>query len=316
MFKKIGLYLIIPSALILIGLGTISALGIHNDASVEQQQLSEKINLALRRTTHLLLKQAGDSVSTIGPVEKTADNTYLVRIESHFNYDSLPTLLQNSFNIYDIKDKYTVFVSNCQDNKLVLGYSSLDFLSGASIPCLGRKQMVGCYNFAVTFTGLPVSTSKKANLLLFLGGLLVLAIAIMAYIFYFLSVKKKIIPPSVNSAYNIEIVKTAETHLIFIGQSIFDTRHQTIIIGENQQKLTFRESKLLQLFCNHQNELLERDVILQQVWEDEGVIVGRSVDVFVSRLRKILKNDASLKITNVHSRGYRFEIAESALKQS
>jgi DNA-binding winged helix-turn-helix (wHTH) protein len=310
MLKKIGFYLFIPSALILIGLGTISALGINNDTSVEQKQLSEKINLALRRTAHLLLKQAGDSVSTIAPVKKTAENTYLVRIENHFNYDSLPILLQNSLNVYGIKDKYTVFVSNFQNNDLVLGYSSLDFLSSGSVPCSGRNQARGCSNFAVTFTDLPVNPAKKTNSLILIGGLAVLAMAIIAYIFYFLSVKKKTTPPSVISLKTDEIGKTVEMHHIFIGQTIFNTRHQTVSIGENQQKLTFRESKLLQLFCNHQNELLERDFILQQVWEDEGVLVGRSVDVFVSRLRKILKNDASLKITNVHSRGYRFEIAE------
>ena len=146
---------------------------------------------------------------------------------------------------------------------------------------------------------------------LMLGGLVVISLSFWAYHFYFSSLKNKNIlalPPSVKTD---NLNKIDETHLVFIGQSIFDTRHQTISIGENQQKLTFREAKLLELFCQHKNELLERDFILKNVWEDEGVLVGRSVDVFVSRLRKILKNDASLKITNVHSRGYRFETEET-----
>ena len=326
MRKKIVPYLIIPSALILIGLGTISALGKHNNPSIEeQQQLSEKINLALRQTAHRLLKLAGDSISTIVPVKKTAENAYFIQLEHHLNYDSLPILLQNSFAAYGIKDKYYVSVLNCQNKDVVLGYSSVDVVLNYSsadvskvsgVPCYGRNQGVGCYNFAVTFTDLPLSAPKTTNLGLLLGVLSVLIMAIIAYIFYSSSLKKKIIPPSVNFVNINEKAKTDETHLVFIGQSIFDTRHQTIIIGENQQKLTFREAKLLELFCNHQNELLERDFILQQVWEDEGVLVGRSVDVFVSRLRKILKNDVALKITNVHSRGYRFETEAVSVKHS
>ena len=96
--------------------------------------------------------------------------------------------------------------------------------------------------------------------------------------------------------------------MIRVGNSIFDTNNQIFKYNNIETKLTYREAKLLQLFCAHKNELLDRDYILKQVWEDEGVLVGRSVDVFVSRLRKIMKNDDSLKISNVHARGYRFEI--------
>jgi DNA-binding response OmpR family regulator len=67
---------------------------------------------------------------------------------------------------------------------------------------------------------------------------------------------------------------------------------------------------LLDLFCQNKNQLLPREEILEYVWGDEGVIVGRSVDVFVSRLRKKLKPDDNIKITSVHGVGYRLEIPE------
>jgi hypothetical protein len=313
MLKKIVPYFLIPFALILIGLGTLTAFWSRSDAPEVQQQFSEKINLALRQTAHRLLKLAGDSTSTIPPVKKTADNAYFVRLENHFNYDSLPILLQNSFSIYGVKGTYNVVVSECEKGELVLGYSSFDVLApldairSESAPCVGRNQAEGCYNFAVTFTDLPLSSSNVAIMWLFLGLSGLISMACMAYYSYFLPLKKKTIPPSVKMQ---DLVEKDETHLVFIGQSIFDTRHQILSIGDTQQKLTFREAKLFELFCQHKNELLERDFILKHVWEDEGVLVGRSVDVFVSRLRKILKNDASLKITNVHSRGYRFETGE------
>jgi two-component system, OmpR family, response regulator len=95
---------------------------------------------------------------------------------------------------------------------------------------------------------------------------------------------------------------------ILFGNSAFDTVNQSLITEGQKTDLTYREAKLLKFFCQHKNKLLERDFILKAVWEDEGIIVGRSVDVFVSRLRKLLKDNPSVKISNVHSVGYRFEV--------
>ena len=300
MNKKIVSYFILPSVLIFIGLGTLPSI-LQTDTPSVKEPFSEKINLALRQTAHRLLILSGDSTSTIAPVKKTAENVYLVKLERHFNYDSLPSILQNSFNAFEIKGKYDVAVWDCKNQELVLGYTSFEFLKGSGVSCGGRNQGLNCYNFTVTFTELPSNSAQSPWIWFLLGGLLASSIGATAYYFYFNTKKKEVIePPIIENS-------TDSTHLIFVGKTIFDTRNQTISIDNNIQKLTFRESKLLQLFCNHQNELIDRDVILKAVWEDEGVLVGRSVDVFVSRLRKVLKNDASLKISNVHSRGYRFE---------
>lgn len=104
--------------------------------------------------------------------------------------------------------------------------------------------------------------------------------------------------------------KTETQSLLQLGKSTLDLVNQKLIVNKIQKDLTYRETKLLQLFCRNQNKLLERDLILKAVWEDEGVLVGRSVDVFVSRLRKLLKEDDTVKIVNVHSVGYRFEVLE------
>ena len=101
-----------------------------------------------------------------------------------------------------------------------------------------------------------------------------------------------------------------EQHLIKFGNTIFNTANQTLNTEGVETPLTFREAKMLQLFCQHKNKLLERDFILKMVWGDEVIIVGRSIDVFVSRLRKLLKDNPSVKLTNVHSVGYRFDLAD------
>ena len=87
-----------------------------------------------------------------------------------------------------------------------------------------------------------------------------------------------------------------------------DVENQLLYSANTQHNLTFREAKLLHLFIKHQNQVLDRDFILKSVWEDEGVTVGRSIDVFVSRLRKLLQEDTSLKIAAVHGVGYRLEV--------
>ncbi|MEZ4903249.1 MAG: winged helix-turn-helix domain-containing protein [Spirosomataceae bacterium] len=110
------------------------------------------------------------------------------------------------------------------------------------------------------------------------------------------------------------LIKTPEEHAIekstqiHFGESSMDLENQLLYSSNTQHNLTFREAKLLHLFIKHQNQVLERDFILKSVWEDEGVTVGRSVDVFVSRLRKLLQEDASLKIAAVHGVGYRLEV--------
>jgi DNA-binding response OmpR family regulator len=69
-------------------------------------------------------------------------------------------------------------------------------------------------------------------------------------------------------------------------------------------RLTYKESKLLQLFFRHSGKLVEREVFLKSIWEEDGFFVARSMDVFISRLRKYLREDEQLRIDNIRSIGY------------
>lgn len=298
--KKTILYILLPFTLLGIGFASFSAFVSEKTPPSVSTDFSQKVNLALRQTAHRLLKQAGDSTSRIAPIKKTAENTYLVELERDFDYNSLPVFLQNSFSEHNIQSKYDVAVWDYDIKELILGYTSSDLSKGENVPCQGREQTAGHFNFTVTFSEPTSFWAKNTWIWFVLGGLSALTLATSVY-FFFLNSKKK---PEITVENDIQI---DETHLLQIGKSIFDTRNQTFTTDDTIQKLTAREAKLLQLFCEHQNELLDRDFILKAVWEDEGVLVTRTVDVFISRLRKILKDDASLKIVNVHSRGYRFE---------
>jgi DNA-binding response OmpR family regulator len=316
MNKKINLNIGILALLICLACGSLYAFLGHDAAVLQQQQRAQRIHLALRRTAHLLLKQTGDSTSTIAPIQQTNETTYLVNLEHTFNYDSLPTFLQNSFDLQEITSKYDVAVRNCHQEELLLGYSSFDFLKNKNVPCVGRNQPKGCLNFSVTFKDpsvasfLAMTALDSMEWVMLYGGLFIVAIASMAYFFYKYSKKEMLISSSITP---ISVQKTDDASLIYIGQTIFDTHKHTLLIHNMEQKLTFQEAQLLQLFCEHKNELLERDFILKTVWGDEGVLITRSVDVFVSRLRQLLKADTTLKIVNVYNRGYRFEAGDGQL---
>ncbi len=72
--------------------------------------------------------------------------------------------------------------------------------------------------------------------------------------------------------------------------------------------LSKKECELLEILVANSNQIVKRDELTKRIWEDNGVIVGRSLDTYISKLRKKLKDDESIKITNVHGVGYKLEI--------
>ena len=92
---------------------------------------------------------------------------------------------------------------------------------------------------------------------------------------------------------------------------VFDVENQSLKVNSRNFELTYREAKLLDLFCRNANKLLSREVIHQYVWGEEGLMVSRSLDVFVSRLRKFFKQENSVNIASVHGVGYRLEVGKS-----
>jgi two-component system OmpR family response regulator len=90
-----------------------------------------------------------------------------------------------------------------------------------------------------------------------------------------------------------------------IGGYSFDPLHQILAYNDQIIKLTTKESELLELLCRHGNEILERNYALKTIWIDDNYFNARSMDVYITRLRKYLRNDPSVKILNIHGRGYK-----------
>ena len=90
-----------------------------------------------------------------------------------------------------------------------------------------------------------------------------------------------------------------------IGEYSFDPLKQMLVNKDQTIKLTTKESELLELLCRHGNEILERNFALKTIWIDDNYFNARSMDVYITRLRKYLRKDLSVKILNIHGRGYK-----------
>lgn len=90
-----------------------------------------------------------------------------------------------------------------------------------------------------------------------------------------------------------------------IGRFQFDTQKQLLTIGEKHTKLTTKENELLALLCSHANEVLQRDFALKTIWIDDNYFNARSMDVYITKLRKHLKDDDQVEIINIHGKGYK-----------
>lgn len=100
------------------------------------------------------------------------------------------------------------------------------------------------------------------------------------------------------------VVHKKEEHYV-IGEYSFDTLKQLLSYRNQPVKLTTKESELLELLCRHKNEILERNFALKAIWIDDNYFNARSMDVYITKLRKYLKKDPSVKILNVHGKGYK-----------
>lgn len=99
--------------------------------------------------------------------------------------------------------------------------------------------------------------------------------------------------------------KNREKTIYKIGTYTFDTQKQTLTRNGESRKLTTKESELLGLLAAHTNEILQRDYALKKIWIDDNYFNARSMDVYITKLRKHLKEDADVEIINIHGKGYK-----------
>lgn len=101
-----------------------------------------------------------------------------------------------------------------------------------------------------------------------------------------------------------------KNHIYKFGKYTFDYDHQLLSLGKTQEKLTSKEAELLRLLCDHLNEVLDRTVALNKIWYDDSYFNARSMDVYITKLRKFLKEDPEVELINVHGVGFKLVAPE------
>jgi DNA-binding response OmpR family regulator len=102
--------------------------------------------------------------------------------------------------------------------------------------------------------------------------------------------------------------KNKDVSIYHIGKYVFDTQKQTLSYGKEVTKLTTKESDLLANLCINLNDVLDREFAVNTIWRphpDFYQFAARSMDVYITKLRKLLKNDTRLEIMNIHGKGYK-----------
>lgn len=255
-----------------------------------------KQEILLRKIGHEVLLFSGDSTSRVLPIKKTGDQEYQIRFEHEFTFqsDSLVKIVKTVLAEDKSANDYIVNVLNCAATNVVFGYAILASEKSDIVPCSGRKQPTACYVIELKFRSTGFTTKQKDYLL---GGIPLLVLI-------------GFVCTKINKKNHINHSQGQVKTQLTIGNTIFDTEKKTLYLAGVATELTTKEHKLLLIFAQSPNVIIERARLQKEIWEDEGVIVGRSLDMFISKLRKKLEADFSVQLKNIHGKGYKLEVLE------
>ena len=267
-----------------------------------QSEAQERlIEVSLRMIGHQVLLQSADSTSRVLPIVKENDR-YRIQFDTEFVLE--PQLLVQTVDSVvkttGLAHRYTLEVEDCKTKDIVYSFKVDDLEQSDIVPCVGRLQPKGCYNLWFSLIE-PIttnlvednseSTTKSNTFMYVVIGIALLFFALLLFLLW----KRK-------------QTNNRDPNLIPLGEYHFDKRNTELLIEEQRIELTGKEAELLLLLYDAVNTTVERDIILNKVWGDEGDYVGRTLDVFISKLRKKLEFDAKVKIVNIRGVGYKLVV--------
>ena len=247
----------------------------------------------LRSIGHQLLLQNNDSISRVLPVQKLNYKEYKLSFESPLTLlpwdivEFTQTKIINS----NLLQNYRVEVYQCDNSELVYSTEVEKETDISLVPCKVRQLSLNCYS--IHFVFLEVSNSISI-LTLILSFLLIIFL-----VFLLLDLIK-----------SNRLKRKSESVNDFLKIGVFELHpHQNKLIQKGLEiKLSKKECEILQIFASQPNQIIKREELMKRVWEDNGVVVSRSLDTYISKLRKIMKDDENVQLVNVHGVGYKLEI--------
>ncbi|WP_108809077.1 winged helix-turn-helix domain-containing protein [Aquimarina spinulae] len=264
-----------------------------SDIKEQTEEFSELVKIALRDVGNQLLLANQDSTSLVLPVVKLEKSKYQLSFENTLSFDpgDLVSIVKESFRKAGLPEQYRVEVLRCINKEVPYSYLIRNDVARDIVPCGGRFLPKNCYTIEVRFTETASSSFNNQTLIY---GILFIVFVFLLLILY----KRK----------QLRDTKENDVRYISLGSFRFYPKQHKLIKQTIEISLSKKECELLEIFVAHPNQIVKRDELIKKVWEDNGVIVGRSLDTYISKLRKKLKDDQAIKLTNIHGIGYKLEI--------
>ena len=205
------------------------------------------------------------------------------------------TSIKQKLKAYNIDNDYRVEVFQCNDKEVAYSYQIIKESEDTIVACLDRELPKSCYTIQLRLLDMRQSMSRSQWFLIMLFSSVVLLL--IEWIHH----KRKV---------QLE-QRTNTLEYERLGSFRFYPDQNKLVKEAEEINLSKKECELLSIFIMRPNEIIKRDELTKRVWEDNGVIVGRSLDTYISKLRKKLKDDTNIKLTNVHGVGYKLEVNAS-----
>lgn len=271
----------------------------------ENAHPDKHLEIVLRAIGHQVLLHSKDSTSRVLPVKTVNKNTFRISFENSFEFtpDTLMNLVDQQLAKTNKWGDYTVSVNECSQNQTIFAYE-VNTASGGLKPCRGRVQKKGCYVIEISF---PVRKSFNY------GWLLLAFIPVAFGGLYFARRRNRISEPQepIEEKVDESLPGKAEPVPVNsdykrLGNFVFFESKEILSLNGETIELSVKEAKALSILASNLNQVVGRDLLMKEIWEDDGVfVITRNVDVLISKLRKKLSPDPSVKIVNVHGKGYK-----------
>lgn len=287
--KKTYIYIV----LLLLGI----AAALFFKSKKEQETFNDRAKIAIREIGNQLLLSNKDSTSLILPVIENKKSTYLLSFEKELSFEphNLVSIVDSVFTKTDLSKHYRVSVLQCFEQLVGYSYEMSILEENTIIPCSGRYLPKGCYTIEIKFTKRD-QLFFKTQIILYIIGFVCLLLLLDVFI-----LKKK-------KQQTKEAIETLDATYTRVGRFRFYPEQNKLVKEAEEISLSKKECELLEILVANPNQIIKRDEFNKKVWEDNGVFVGRSLDTYISKLRKKLQDDDAIKITNIHGVGYKFEI--------
>lgn len=281
---------LLPLVLIWSALLMPSSLSAYSDGDIDEK----RVKVVMRTIGHEVLKSIGDTKSRVLPIEKSNDQ-YKISFERNFAFEPMMmiAIVDSVMNELNVAKGYVAEVQKCVTNEIVHSFASQNLVDPNQAACVGRKLPEACYHLLISPVAIvpyqeQLASEKENSLSSFLFIIPILLVLFLAG--YYVSRSNE---------------EETDPDIFKIGAYVFNKRTMVLSLNNQDQELSNKESELLALLNLNANQAVKRDVILQKIWGDEGDYIGRTLDVFISKLRKKLDGDDSVKIVNIRGVGYK-----------